>query len=113
MTAARKIYQAHGAQDRMGYSLIGGHSHCQFPSGWQSNLSAFINRFLFNQSGASTNVFTYSGGSGTFSESQWCPWTVPTLSGSVVTSSTTPVTSTTTTQGGTTTSKAICPQSKH
>jgi hypothetical protein len=102
MTAARKIYQAHGAQDRMGYSLIGGHQHCQFPSGWQSNLSAFINRFLFNQA-ASTNVWSYSGGSGSFSESQWCPWTVPTLSGSVGTTSTPPVTSTTTTPGVTTT----------
>ena len=81
MGAARKQWQALGALDSFGYSQVGGHNHCSFPSAQQGELNAFINKFLVgNANAGTTNVFrtdqTYNG----FSIDTWCPWTVPTLS---------------------------------
>jgi hypothetical protein len=46
MSAGRLIYNALGASDSMGFSQIGGHSHCSFDSRQQSELNAFVTRFL-------------------------------------------------------------------
>ena len=43
-------WQALGVSDAMGYSQVGNHNHCQFPSSQQSDLNAFINKFLLGQS---------------------------------------------------------------
>lgn len=80
MGAARKQYQALGSLDTFGYSQVGGHSHCSFPSAQQTELNAFINKFLVgNANAGTTSIFrtdqTYSG----FSIDSWSPWTVPTL----------------------------------
>lgn len=77
MKAGQKIYEALGVKDHMGFSQIGGHNHCQFPGGQNAELTAFINRFLLNQS-ANTNVFRTDGNLG-FNENEWCPWSVPQL----------------------------------
>lgn len=77
MKAGTLIYQAMGVPTNMGYSQVGNHNHCAFPSSQQSELNAFINRFLLDQSVA-TNVFR-SDGTFTFNQAQWVDWTVPTL----------------------------------
>lgn len=46
MKAGRMIYDALGVKRNMGFSLIGGHSHCQFPSESEENLLSYINKFL-------------------------------------------------------------------
>lgn len=46
MKAGRAIYQALGVGPNMGFSLIGGHSHCQFPSATTADLNSYINVFL-------------------------------------------------------------------
>ncbi|KAF4633521.1 hypothetical protein G7Y89_g4604 [Cudoniella acicularis] len=48
MKTANKIWQALGAQDNMGFTEIGVHSHCRFPAEQQSILSAYISQFLFD-----------------------------------------------------------------
>ncbi|KAK6359577.1 carbohydrate-binding module 1 [Orbilia brochopaga] len=78
MKVAQLVYQALGVTSNMGYSQIGGHNHCAFPSSQQSELSAFINRFLLDQS-VTTNVFR-TDGNFNFNQGQWVDWTVPTLS---------------------------------
>ncbi|KAI5782031.1 hypothetical protein DFH27DRAFT_519327 [Peziza echinospora] len=78
MRAGRKIYQALGVTDSMGFSQVGNHNHCAFPSSQQPELTAFINRFLLGQS-VDTNVLKTDGGF-TFNEATWTPWTVPALS---------------------------------
>ncbi|KAF3931688.1 hypothetical protein ABW19_dt0202797 [Dactylella cylindrospora] len=77
MKVGSLIYQALGVTSNMGYSQVGGHNHCAFPSSQQSELTAFINRFLLGQS-VSTNVFR-TDGSFSFNQAQWVDWTVPTL----------------------------------
>ncbi len=46
MKAGRLIYEAMGVRSNMGFALVGGHSHCSFPSSSQSDLTSYINRFL-------------------------------------------------------------------
>ncbi|KAK3954763.1 hypothetical protein QBC32DRAFT_368350 [Pseudoneurospora amorphoporcata] len=60
MGAARKNYQALGALEAFGYSQVGGHNHCSFPSAQSSELNATDQNLNFNIE-------------------SWCPWTVPTL----------------------------------
>jgi len=46
MKAGRMIYEGLGVKANMGFSLVGGHSHCSFPSASSANLLSYINRFL-------------------------------------------------------------------
>ncbi len=75
-SSGRLIYEALGVKDHMGYSSIGGHQHCQFPSGQIPELQAYIKKFLLGDNSANTNVFRATG---TFDKSKWVDWTVPTL----------------------------------
>lgn len=75
--AARMIYEALGVRNNIGYSSIGGHGHCVFPSSQQPELTAYIKRFLLDQN-ADTNIWR-SDRNYTFNSSKWTDWTVPTL----------------------------------
>ncbi|CAK7212403.1 hypothetical protein SCUCBS95973_001451 [Sporothrix curviconia] len=46
MKAGRMIYAALGVRANMGFALVGGHSHCAFPSSSQADLTSYINHFL-------------------------------------------------------------------
>lgn len=80
MGAARKQYQALGALDNFGYSQVGGHSHCSFPSAQSSELNAFINKFLVGNANAGTTNIFRTDQSLNFNIDTWAPWSVPTLS---------------------------------
>lgn len=55
MRAGRKIYEAMGVRSNMGFSLVGGHSHCSFPSATNADLLSYINHFLVG-TGDTTDV---------------------------------------------------------
>ena len=76
MKAGRLIYKALGVQDNMGFSLVGGHSHCQFPSSQQAELTAFINKFLLKSGTGDTNI---EKSTASVAVADWAPWNVPTL----------------------------------
>ena len=79
MKTASKVWQALGIQDNMGFSQIGDHPHCEFPSSQQSDLNAYVGKFLLGQN-TNTSIFrTDLPSNETFDESVWAPWTVPTL----------------------------------
>ncbi|KAJ2905893.1 4-O-methyl-glucuronoyl methylesterase [Zalerion maritima] len=46
MMAGRLIYKTLGVENNMGYSLVGGHNHCEFPSSQIGELEGYINAFL-------------------------------------------------------------------
>ncbi|KAK4246566.1 4-O-methyl-glucuronoyl methylesterase [Corynascus novoguineensis] len=46
MGAAKAIYEAYGVPENMGFSLLGGHNHCQFPGSQTADLNSYINAFL-------------------------------------------------------------------
>lgn len=75
MSAARMAWQALGAGDSIGYSQIGAHGHCAFPSNQQSQLTAFVQKFLLKQS-SNTAIFQSDF---SFNQAQWIDWTTPTL----------------------------------
>ncbi|KAK2793583.1 hypothetical protein FQN52_001170 [Onygenales sp. PD_12] len=77
MVAAHKIWEALGVPDNMGFSQVGGHNHCQFPSSQQPELEAFVTKFLLD--GDSDTAILKTDGSFTFDEAKWTPWEVPTL----------------------------------
>ena len=54
--AARKVWQRFGIADRMGWSIVGGHGHCQLPEHQWPEVQAFIDRFLLGQSIDTSNV---------------------------------------------------------
>lgn len=74
MKAGRMIYDALGARANMGFSLVGGHSHCSFPSASQADLTSYINKFLLN-TGKTTDV-EVSAASSNVTMSDWVgSWT--------------------------------------
>ena len=77
MKGAQKIYAAVGAESAFGFSQVGGHQHCSFPSNQQADLDGYVQKFLLG-TGGSTGIFC-STGNYQFDESQWLKWTVPTL----------------------------------
>ncbi|KAK0728789.1 hypothetical protein B0T26DRAFT_748950 [Lasiosphaeria miniovina] len=79
MGAARKQYQALGALNSFGYSQVGGHNHCSFPSGQAAELNAFIGKFLLGNAGAGLTSVFRTDQSLNFNIDTWSPWTVPSL----------------------------------
>lgn len=76
MKAGRLIYKALGVPDNMGFSGSGNHNHCSFPSNQQTELTAFINKFLLGQDANTANI--EKGPSGT-DAATYIDWTPPTL----------------------------------
>jgi hypothetical protein len=47
--AAKKVWQQFGIGDRMGWSIVGGHGHCQLPERQFPEVQAFIDKFLLDR----------------------------------------------------------------
>ncbi|KAI1485165.1 carbohydrate esterase family 15 protein [Biscogniauxia mediterranea] len=77
MKAGRLIYKAVGAPTNMGFSLVGGHSHCMFPSSQQADLTTYMDYFLL---GGTTAPGEIEKSSANVEVTEWAPWEVPTLS---------------------------------
>lgn len=75
--AARRIWDALGVSDHMGFSQSGHADHCGFPSAQQPELTAYINKFLLGGSD-DTDVLKTDGGF-TFDETRWVDWQTPEL----------------------------------
>ena len=55
LNAARKVWEQFGIKDRMGYSIIGGHPHCQLPQSQYPEVEAFIDKFLLGKDDINTD----------------------------------------------------------
>jgi hypothetical protein len=85
--AARKVWQAFGVTDYIGFDFAGGHEHCQAASSQSTNVNAFVNRFLKGQD-VNTKIeanrptkITDNGKEVIFDLDTTVSWTVPTLTG--------------------------------
>lgn len=54
--AAHKVWEDFGIPDRFGYSFVGDHGHCQLPESQYPEVRAFVDKFLFEDTTANTNV---------------------------------------------------------
>ena len=55
LNAAHKVWEKLGIADRMGYSINGGHMHCQLPESQYPEVEAFIDKFLLGKTNIDTN----------------------------------------------------------
>lgn len=54
--AAKKVWERFGIADRMGWSIVGNHGHCQLPERQWFEVQAFIDRFLLGRPADTSNV---------------------------------------------------------
>lgn len=47
--AAHEVWERFGIADRMGWSIVGGHGHCQLPESQWPEVQGFIDRFLLGK----------------------------------------------------------------
>lgn len=77
MRAGRLIYGALGVPENFGFSLVGGHNHCQFPSSQNDELNQFIDYFLL---GGSTPPEEIDRSDSPAQAEDYIDWDVPDLS---------------------------------
>ncbi len=53
---AYKVWERFGIGDRMGWSIVGGHGHCQLPESQWPEVQAFIDRFLLGLKTDTRNI---------------------------------------------------------
>lgn len=58
LKGAEEVWKAMGIEDRFGYVIEGGHSHCQASSKQNSAAQAFINKFLYGDESQNTTIRT-------------------------------------------------------
>lgn len=58
--AAKKVWERFGIADRMGWSIVGGHGHCQLPESQWPEVQAFIDRFLLGRDTNTNDIRVYS-----------------------------------------------------
>jgi hypothetical protein len=58
----------------MGYSLTTTHNHCAFPSSQQTEVNAYVQRFLIGSTAGNTNIMRNDPGV-TFNQAMWVNWT--------------------------------------
>lgn len=71
--AARMVWKAFGIEDRMGFSIQGGHMHCMLPESQSPEVEAFIDKFLLGK----TDVDTFVSKADMFEDVdylKWMPW---------------------------------------
>ena len=54
--AACKVWERFGIADRMGWSIMGGHGHCQLPEQQWPEVQAFIDRFLLGRDVSTADI---------------------------------------------------------
>ena len=58
--AAKKVWERFGIGNRMGWSIVGGHGHCQLPERQWPEVQAFIDRFLLGRDTNTNDIRVYS-----------------------------------------------------
>jgi len=54
VNAAREVWKQFGIEDRVGYSIVAGHGHCQLPESQLPEVEAFIEKFLLGNDSIDT-----------------------------------------------------------
>lgn len=57
--AAREVWRRFGIDDRMGWSIVGGHPHCQLPEVQFPEVQAFIDKFLLGREADTQGIMIY------------------------------------------------------
>lgn len=68
--AARRVWESFGIAGRMGFSIVGGHPHCQLPASQYADVAAFVDRFLLGEDDADTEIVRAD----MFADVDWKKW---------------------------------------
>jgi hypothetical protein len=71
--AASQVWKTFGIADRMGFSIHGGHMHCNLPDIQRPDVEAFVDKFLLGRKSVDTNIHKaelYRN----FEYAKWMPW---------------------------------------
>jgi len=71
LNAARRVWQHLGIADRMGYSIVGGHGHCQLPESQYPEVEAFIDKFLLGKPADTSDIQIAPDFKGKINLSEW------------------------------------------
>ena len=72
--AAREVWKKFGIEDRMGFSIQGGHGHCQLPQSQYPEVEAFIDKFLLGKEDANTIIMHVDETLKDKEVQKWIPW---------------------------------------
>ncbi|MCW8848841.1 MAG: T9SS type A sorting domain-containing protein [Melioribacteraceae bacterium] len=75
--ATKEVYKALGIPDRFGFSIVGGHAHCQLPNSQKPEVEAFVEKFLLGNENVNTEISTSIYNTNL---SPWINWATPELS---------------------------------
>lgn len=56
INGAIRVWQQYGIDDRVGYSIVAGHGHCQLPEVQYPEVQAYIDKFLLGKENVNTTV---------------------------------------------------------
>ena len=56
MNGAMKVWEQFGIDERVGYSIVAGHGHCQLPESQYPEVEAYIDKFLLGKENVDTKV---------------------------------------------------------
>lgn len=78
---AHMIWEGLGIPDKMGFSQIGDHAHCEWNGSQQHEVTAYVQKFLIGQAGVDggdidTSILKTDGGF-VLDENKWIDWAVP------------------------------------
>ena len=73
--AARKVWEAFGIEDRMGFSIVADHMHCMLPESQYPEVEAFVDKFLLGKQEVNTLV-TKADMYKDVDYLKWMPWAV-------------------------------------
>ena len=59
--AAKEVWKSFGIGDRMGWSIVAGHGHCQLPESQYPEVEAFIDKFLLGKETNTKDIQVVSG----------------------------------------------------
>ncbi|HYQ57770.1 MAG TPA: hypothetical protein VEP89_10530 [Draconibacterium sp.] len=57
--ATQSVYKTLGIQERFGFSIIGGHQHCQVPDAQIPEIEAFVNKFMLGIDSVDTYIASH------------------------------------------------------
>jgi len=74
MNAAIKVWEQFGIDDRIGYSIVAGHGHCQLPESQYPEVEAYIDKFLLGKDNGNTKVRKAPEGYADIDLETWIGW---------------------------------------
>ena len=72
--AALRVWERFGIVDRMGYSIVAGHGHCQLPESQYPEVKAFIDKFLLGKETNTMIRIAPEDYSARYKWEDWAPW---------------------------------------